>query len=120
MIELPWPPSVNRYWRNVGGRAILSKEARDYRQTLEGLALCHRWPKLGGRRVSVEIEACPPDRRRRDLDNVLKAVLDGLTHVGVWHDDSQIDRLTIRRGALGGICRVDVAALPVTDATSEG
>lgn len=32
MITLPWPPSVNRMWRSVRGRNILSQEGRQYRE----------------------------------------------------------------------------------------
>ncbi|MEY4713325.1 MAG: hypothetical protein RIS88_2775 [Pseudomonadota bacterium] len=38
-----------------------------------------------------------PDRRRRDLDNTLKATQDAMTHAGIWDDDSQIDDLRIVR-----------------------
>lgn len=31
-----------------------------------------------------------PDRRRRDLDNLQKAVFDALTKAGFWLDDSQV------------------------------
>ena len=40
--------------------------------------------------VSVEIDLYPPDRRRRDIDNPLKCLLDSMTHAGVYEDDSQI------------------------------
>ena len=33
----------------------------------------------------------PPDRRRRDLDNLYKCLFDALGHAGVYEDDSQID-----------------------------
>ena len=48
-------------------------------------------------RISVRVDAAPPDRRVRDLDNISKALLDALTHAGVWRDDSQIDDLRIVR-----------------------
>lgn len=49
-------------------------------------------------RLAVQIVANPPDRRTRDLDNVLKCFLDSLTKAGIWHDDSQIDLLIVERG----------------------
>ena len=45
--------------------------------------------KLTGE-VSVEIDLYPPDRRRRDIANPLKCLLDSMTHAGVYEDDSQI------------------------------
>jgi crossover junction endodeoxyribonuclease RusA len=96
-IELPWPPSVNSYWRNIGSRAIISKPGRQYRQAVQVAVLI-----AGGRRnmlgsLSVRILAYPPDKRRRDLDNVLKAPLDALAKCGVYEDDSQISKLSIER-----------------------
>jgi crossover junction endodeoxyribonuclease RusA len=43
------------------------------------------------------MDAFPPDRRRRDLDNLLKPTLDALQHGGVYEDDSQVDLLVVRR-----------------------
>ena len=40
----------------------------------------------------------PPDRRRRDLDNVQKAIFDALEQAGVYENDSQIDHIDIKRG----------------------
>lgn len=97
-LSLPWPPSANTYYRSVMGRVLISKEGRQYRQTVQATALEQR---VGGfiaeARVSVRVHAFPPDRRRRDLDNMLKPMLDAMTHAGLWVDDSQIDELSIRR-----------------------
>ncbi len=38
----------------------------------------------------MRIEIHPPDDRRRDCDNVQKAVIDALQHAGVFWDDSQV------------------------------
>jgi len=38
-----------------------------------------------------------PHTKRPDGDNVAKAVLDGLDKAGIWHDDSQVTNLTIRK-----------------------
>lgn len=97
---LPWPPSVNRYWRSFRGRAIISREGRAYRDKVileiraKGIP-----PRMTGK-VRVDIEVWPPDRRRRDLDNILKAPLDALAYAGVYMDDSQIDQLQVRRVAV--------------------
>lgn len=63
-------------------------------------------------RLSVEIDAHPPDRRRRDLDNLQKPLLDALEYAGVYEDDSQIDRLVSRRCAVAspGYVFVRIAA----------
>lgn len=117
ILTLPWPPSVNAMWRSVRGRNILSEKGREYRANglwvLQGIQATTRpaWPFTG--RLSVAITVCPPDKRRRDLDNIPKAVLDLLTHAGVYGDDSQIDRLLIVRGPVqtGGRIEVEVSTL---------
>lgn len=91
-MVLPWPPSVNRYWRAVNGRNILSAEGRAYRASLRPSEMIVRG------RVAVLISAYPPDNRRRDLDNMLKATLDALVHTGAIEDDGDIDDLHIVRG----------------------
>lgn len=102
-IALPWPPSMNHYWRAVPGRGVLvSAEGRQYRQNVYAEVLIQRAAKKLAGRLAVTIHAYPPDKRRRDLDNMLKATLDALTHAGVWLDDQQIDDLHIVRGAAGG------------------
>ena len=108
-ITLPWPPSVNRYYRNVAGVTKISAEGRAYRAAVVNLLAEHRTvPPLAGA-VAVDIEAHMPDRRRRDLDNLLKGLLDALTHAGLWLDDSQVADLRIRRApTIGGMVKVEV------------
>ena len=110
MMVLPFPPSTNTYWRSVPGKGVLiSEKGRQYRSAVQALALSQAWPKFGEKRLRVAIEAWMPDKRRRDLDNLLKATLDALTHAGVWDDDSQIDVLTIERSpTIGGMLKVKV------------
>lgn len=98
-LNLPWPPSVNHYWRNLTGRTVISAQGRDYRTRTAWQCRAQRGaaPRLPGR-LAVAITAHPPTRRAFDLDNRLKAILDALAHGGVYLDDSQIDRLEIVRG----------------------
>ena len=113
MIELtlPWPPSVNGYWRTFQGRMLISAEGRAYRKAVSDQVLIQRGAKHYTEALKVEIEAFYPDRRRRDLDNILKSLLDSLTHAGVWVDDSQIVDLRIRKGPhIGGMVKIHIEA----------
>ena len=92
-FELPWPPSVNRYYRHVGYRVLISREGRRYRTVVVSRLRGVR--KLTGD-LRLEAECYPPDRRRRDLDNLLKSLQDSLVHAGVMEDDSQIKELKMR------------------------
>lgn len=49
------------------------------------------------KRIRMEVVAYPPDKRRRDLDNLGKSLLDSLQHAGLYQDDSQIDYLSFER-----------------------
>jgi crossover junction endodeoxyribonuclease RusA len=64
--------------------------------------------KADAGRLELSVMLYPPDRRRRDIDNVCKALLDSLTFAGLIEDDSLIDKLTIERGTVvkGGKCRI--------------
>lgn len=56
---------------------------------------------IGSLPVNVSIDAFYPDRRLRDIDNILKALLDALTRAGMWDHDSQVEALSIRKAGLG-------------------
>ena len=90
-FDLPWPPSVNNYYRHVGPRVLISRAGRRYRSMV--VSRLGGLKKLAGR-LSLYAELYPPDRRRRDIDNVGgKALLDSLQAAGLFDDDSQIKEL---------------------------
>ena len=108
-ITLPWPPSVNTYWRMVNGRMIISKDGRDYRQEVADQMLIQRAQKHFDGPLCLTVEAHRPDNRRRDLDNLLKAALDSLAHAGVYEDDSQIKDLRIYWAPnIGGMLKIKI------------
>ena len=110
-VELPYPPSVNHYWRMVGSRMLISREGRAFRQRVCPILKASAMKTVLGR-LAVKIEICPPDHRRRDIDNVQKAVLDALEKGGAYEDDSQIDLLISERRALINAGAVIVRAMP--------
>ena len=119
VMTLPYPPSVNHYWRRVGPRTLISREGRTFRTNVcallaGGSGNGPRKPPSGGR-IALAMDAFPPDRRRRDLDNLQKPVLDALEHAGVYEDDSQIDLLITRRREVvpEGRLLVNVMDLPL-------
>lgn len=94
---LPYPPTVNHYFqRNRDGSVRIGQPGLAFRQEVAYRCRQERIKPLTGRLV-VEVDVFPPDRRKRDLDNVLKALLDALKHGGAYEDDSQIDRLVVNR-----------------------
>jgi len=99
-FSLPYPPTINTYWRSVQGRVLISKKGRDYRAAVTRLVSTEPQVIASGMmkcRVSITMLVFPPDRRRRDIDNLPKAVLDSLEFAGVFENDSQVDRLLILR-----------------------
>lgn len=106
---LPWPPTVNHYRLPVRGRLITSKAGREYLQAALVAIKQQGGTKLGGR-LAITIWLTVPDRRKRDVDNVLKPILDALTSGGAYEDDSQIDRLMVGRAGVGkpGLVHVTV------------
>jgi len=114
-LTLPFPPSVNRYWRapNSGplkGRHLISAAGRAFQSAACAAIIeqLRRLPKPSTESAAVEILLFPPDARRRDIDNYNKALFDALTHVGVWEDDSQVKRMLVEWGPIVKGGRVEI------------
>ena len=102
MFILPWPPSLNHYWgiNTKAGTYYITKKGKAFRAQTKFIC----WGVLKNKepyteRLSVRVDAYPPDKRKRDLDNVLKAPLDAMEDAGVYNNDSQIDEIHIVRKA---------------------
>jgi len=102
-IGMPWPPSVNSYWRSivVGKkiRALISRAGRKYRDDAAASLIEQG---VGGLRIEsrlhVVIVLHGPTDAKRDVDNFTKGIFDALTYAQVWIDDSQVDHLEVIRG----------------------
>lgn len=96
-LELPYPPSVNSLYKNRrGGGKRLSERHSVYRDKVWAICRQQKVLKLHGN-LECTLFLFPPDKRKRDVDNVLKALLDSLEHAGAFHDDNQIRKLTLER-----------------------
>ena len=105
-IYLPWPPSINHYYghRALGKRVMQyigakgKKYREEVRQSLTRAMLEHcKKHFTSDTRLKIDAMVLSPDKRRRDIDNLLKASIDALMHAGVFPDDSQIDDIHIVR-----------------------
>ena len=110
-LTLPWPPSVNHYWRTWRGRMLISRHGRAYRKQVGALLQAAGVTPQSGP-LAIHIELYPPDRRKRDADNLLKAVNDSLQHGEAFHDDSQIVWLLVEKAEVvpGGKAVVRITA----------
>ena len=114
-----------------GGKArgVTPKKTRNYEAMVAECAATAReesggvWPLPAGTPVRVEVDAVfrragglfrakdsdemIPRAKRPDVDNVAKAVLDGMDKAGIWQDDAQVVELVARKwdGAIVGLRR---------------
>ncbi len=118
-IELPWPPSANHYqgyrvqfpklasmiaqvsshgwagfhkWLRSKAfvQSYLTPEAKEYHANVLAVVLKQRVNKGLIRPLKMTCHAFPPDRRKRDLSNLLKMAEDAMQSAGVFLDDNQI------------------------------
>jgi crossover junction endodeoxyribonuclease RusA len=96
-ITVPFPPSVNTYWGFKGSQRFLTSRAKVFKSAVAAeFARCGH-DGFGESRLAVTIKLYPPDRRVRDIDNVVKSTLDAMCQAGVFVDDGQIDALFVTR-----------------------
>lgn len=108
VLSLPFPPSVNSYRTVYRGMMRLSKEGRAFKAAVADYVVEYRVPKLGDKKLRISMVLFPRDKRKIDIDNRIKSVLDALQDAGVFDDDFQVDELSIVRGVpiKGGAIRV--------------
>lgn len=95
-LLLPYPPSVNALYANGGNKRGRHKTPA-YKDWEQAAGLCVKdHHRLGLGSYSISIALRRPDKRRRDLANVEKAVSDLLVAHGVIKDDSFCERLSMQ------------------------
>lgn len=119
-VVLPYPPTVNTLWRRVGNSTLLSAEGRAYHKQVGVIVRQVDLTRVPKPPHAVEIIAYVPDRRRRDVDNILKCILDPL-YRAIGLDDSVVERLSVEKRwpALFG-ASVVVTIAPARHGAGEG
>lgn len=98
-FAVPGPVVPKARARVARGHAYTPQATRDYEAKVRRAALAAGVSPLVGRiRLTITIHSA--DRRRRDLDNMIKAIQDALNGVA-YVDDSQIDQLQADRMMMG-------------------
>jgi crossover junction endodeoxyribonuclease RusA len=90
LIELPFPPAslspnARLHWR------ALDRAKKQYKADCAWLLFQTPVPELGDGRIPLTITISPPDRRRRDRDNMQSAIKYGLDTLAVhWGVDDYL------------------------------
>lgn len=109
-LIFPYPPSINHYYGFKGHRRFITSAGKLFREQVILEVMKQKMRKNMRHRLKLCILLHPPDKRKRDLDNILKPLLDALQCAHVFEDDSQIDELVIQRVGIckGGKCHVGI------------
>jgi len=92
-LELPLAPSTNRLWKiGKGGRMYKSPEYVAWLDEAGWMVKAQTKYQINGPYV-IHISAVKPDKRRRDLDNLLKSTSDLLVKSKIVDDDSECHAL---------------------------
>jgi Holliday junction resolvase RusA-like endonuclease len=95
-LTLKEPPSSNRWHRNVNGRTILSKAARDYTAYVGDQCVLARVKKIAAPTPVAVLIEWHRSRKSGDLDKRLGVLLDALQG-SCYSSDSQIVRIVAER-----------------------
>lgn len=116
-LELPWPSSkLLPNARSPGAWRIKQGAAKAYRADCDIVCRAAGLRRTGEDRAHLTLRFCPPDRRRRDLDNMLASFKQGIDAIAaaIGIDDCHFG-FTLLRGepVKGGTVRVSIEGASV-------
>ena len=113
MIELPIAAcSVNKFYRSVGHRVIISKDGREFKKKID--LLLNNYSKIVGE-VKLTLHFYFKDNRKhRDIDNYCKVIIDCLKNK-LFDDDDEIMELNVKKFIGCGFDRIGIDVIALTD-----
>lgn len=108
--EIPlFPPSVNTYWRANGKTRFITPKGVKFTKDM-GYFVPYI---MSDKRLKLDVVFHYPTKRKYDIDNFLKSLLDSLVKNGLCLDDEQFDELHVKRGEVvkGGLIKIKVSEL---------
>lgn len=95
-LLMPWPPSINSLYcqGKTHGQKFLTKAGKLYKERIVYLYANDNLDPINVP-IKVRIELFPPNTGRRDVDNYVKPLLDGLKYLELIEDDSLITTLLV-------------------------
>ena len=87
------PPSTNALWRVHRKKLRMSPAYRQFQEAVRPQLIC---PVPLEGELGFAALVCQRDRRRRDLDNLFKSVLDTMEKRGAFGDDRQVSQITAK------------------------
>ena len=106
-ITLPFPPTLNNCFENIRGGRRITQRYREWINEAFWMIKSQK-PSKHEDEVSISIGFVAPDKRKRDLDNLIKPVLDILVKGQVIKDDGSkyVRRVTVQWVPSGPPCVV--------------
>ena len=94
MIELPiMACSVNKYYRSWKGRVLISQDGREFKKQVQ--VHLDNYEKILGK-VELKLILYFKDKRKRDVDNYAKVLIDCLKNK-LFEDDDMIYKLYMEK-----------------------
>tara|TARA_B110000967_G_C18546252_1_gene393090 strand:- start:143 stop:598 length:456 start_codon:yes stop_codon:yes gene_type:complete len=111
LLELPiMACSVNKYYRSWQGRVLISKDGREFKKEME--LLLNNYEKIMGK-IRLTLILHFKDKRKRDLDNYNKVLIDCLKNK-LFEDDDQIYQLYMEKHIGCGFNKISIGIESIT------
>ncbi len=102
-IEIPIQAlTQNVYYRKFQNRLIISKRGKDYKELVNNYI--QSYPKILGK-VKLDLVFYFKDKRKRDLDNLHKCLIDSMKNI-LFEDDDMIYKINLEKHIGVGIDKI--------------